>query len=164
MRALFIATVVALSLPFTALAKVHPIPDEDPIATITLPDNWDVDDLDDGIEVASPDDSVYLAIEALDLVDSKAAMAEAFKFFDKKGITVDNSSQKQNEFTVNGLGAFELGFKGRDEDGPTNVKITVIMVGPAKALMVTYWASDEGEKNLSGEMSNIIGSVQAAKK
>jgi hypothetical protein len=53
------------------------------------------------------------------LLDAKAATAEAFKFFDKKGITIDESSRKENEFTVNGLSAFELGFKGSEEDGPT---------------------------------------------
>jgi hypothetical protein len=164
MRAFIIAAVLALSVPFAAVAKTYPIPDEDPVAIITLPDNWDADDLDEGIEVTSPDESVYAAIEAVDMLQTKTATVEAFKFFEKKGIAIDKSSQTQRDFMVNGLAAFELGFKGKDEDGSTNVSVTVVAINDKKVLMVTCWASDEGEKNKSGAWSGIINSIQAAQK
>jgi hypothetical protein len=164
MKSLIFAALFALSLPFAAHAKTYPIPDEDPVATVTLPDSWDADDLDDGVEVTSPDEAVYVAVEAADLLDVKSATVEAFKFFDEKGITIDKSSQKEHEFEVGGMKAFELGFKGKDEDGPTNVSITVVTVSEKKVLMITYWASDEGEKNNADGLSKIINSIQATKK
>lgn len=164
MKALMFAALFALSLPLAAHAKTYPIPDDDPIATVTLPDSWDTDDLDDGVEATSKDETVYVAIEAADLTDVKAATVEAFKFFDEKGITIDKSSQKESEFTINGLKGFELSFKGKDEDGPTNVSVSVVTVSEKKVLMITYWASDEGEKNNADGLSKIINSIQATKK
>ncbi len=164
MRSLLFAALFAVALPLATQAKTYPIPDDDAVATVTLPDSWDVDDLDDGIEVTSPDESVYVAIEAEDLLDVKSATVEAFKFFDEKGITIDKDSQKQNEFSVGGMKAFELAFKGRDEDGPTNVSVTVVTVSEKKVLMITYWASDEGEKANAEGLSKIINSIQATKK
>ncbi len=164
MKSLIFAALLALALPAMAQAKTYPIPDEDPIATVSLPDSWEVDDLDDGIEVTSKDELVYVAIEAADLVDVKAATVEAFKFFDEKGITIDKDSQKESDFTVNGLKGFELGFKGKDSDGPTNVSVSVITVSEKNVLMITYWASDEGEKNNADGLSKIINSIQATKK
>jgi hypothetical protein len=38
------------------------------------------------------------------------------------------------------------------------------MVGGEKALMVTYWGSDKGDKKMTDQMSKIMGSVQVAKK
>jgi hypothetical protein len=55
MKAWIIAGLLTLGLPSAATAKLYPIPDdENPVATITLPDGWDADDLDDGIEVSHP--------------------------------------------------------------------------------------------------------------
>ena len=64
MKALLIATLIALCLPAASRAKTYMLPDDEPVALIALPDAWAADDLDDGIEAVSPDEAVYVAVEA----------------------------------------------------------------------------------------------------
>jgi hypothetical protein len=164
MRRLAVAALFAFCLPLAAQAKTYAIPSSDAIATVTLPDSWDADELDDGVEVTSNDETVYAAIEAVDLLDVKAATVEAIKFFDEKGIKIDASTQKETDFEVNGMKAFELGWKGKDHDGDTTVSITVIGVSEKKMLMITFWGSEEGQSaNIEG-LKKIISSIQATKK
>jgi len=164
MKSLLIAAIFAVCLPLAANAKTYPIPSDDPIATVTLPDSWDVTETDDGIEATSKDELVTISIEAGDLIDVKAATAEALQGFADDGVTIDATTQKQTDFEINGMKGFEIGFKGKDEDGPTNVSVSIVVVSEKKVLNLTYQASDAGEKNNAEALGQILHSIQATKK
>ncbi len=164
MKALLIATLIALCLPAASRAKTYMLPDDEPVALIALPDAWAADDLDDGIEAVSPDEAVYVAVEAADRYDPDGALAAARAFFDDKGIVVDRASTTPKDIEINGYAGFSLTFEGRDEDGPTHVVVSVLQVSEAGALMITYWASDDGENANPDALSALLSSIQTAKK
>ncbi len=161
MKAFLFAALIAFAVPLAAHSKDYPLPDAEPMAAISLPDSWDVDDLDDGIEAVSKDELVYVAVETADAIDARAATTAAYSFFDDKGIVIDKASFRQSDIEVNGFSGFQLFFEGRDEDGPTRVSVTVLPVGETGAVMITYWASEDGEKSNPDGLMNIVNSVQA---
>ncbi len=52
---------------------------------------------------------------------------------------------------------------GTDEDGPTHVSVTLVKVNDTKGLILTYWASPEGEKDNIKDLQSIIASLKPVK-
>ena len=159
MKSLIAAALFALCVPAFAQAKTYAIPDDEPMAMISLPDSWVSDDLDDGIEALSPDEAAYVAIEAVDRLDVDGALSAARVFFDDKGIVVDPDSMTKTDIEVGGYSGFSLSFQGHDEDGPTRVTVYGLQVSEAGALMVTFWAPDDGDA-----LEALLASIQTPTK
>jgi len=145
-------------------AKTFPVPDDDPIATVSVPDDWGPNAYDGGVEGTSPDGKVYIAVEEVAADDVKSAVAEGVGFFLKSGVEIDPKTQKSQDVKINGLAAYDITFSGKDKDGPTEVSLTLVQTNAkAKFLLLYYWGSSEGEKANVAALKTISDSIQATK-
>lgn len=149
--------------PAHASAKTYSIPDPNPVAVITLPDDWDSTEIDKGVESTSDDETVYVSVEVTELKDAAKAIAEAVTWLKGKGVVVDVSTQEKKPFTINDMEGVQVQWTGKDEDGPTHVSLTLLQVTETKGLVLTYWASPEGEKENLKDLASIINSLKAIK-
>ena len=150
--------------PLPALAKTFPIPAEDPIATISLPDKWEPETYDEGVEATSADGSVYVAVEMVRANDVASTAEEGVKFFAKQGVEIDDKSLTTKDIKINGLSAFDMTMTGKDKNGPTEVGMTLVGTNAdGKFLMIYYWGSEEGQKANLPDLQAIANSLQATK-
>ena len=160
------SAVVALILltPAAAFAKTFPVPAEDPVATVTIPDGWEPKDYDGGVEATSPDGAVYVAVEEVLANDVGSTAEEGVKFFAKQGVEIDEKSLKTQDIKINGLPAFDMTMSGTDKNGPTEVGMTLVGTNAeGKFLMIYYWGSEEGQKANLPDLKAIADSLQATK-
>ena len=163
-RSGLIALVALVLLPSFAVAKTFPVPSDDPIATVSIPDSWNPQAYEGGVEATSDDGKVYVAIEQVAADDVKSATEEGIKFFVKQGVDIDANSMKTKEIKINSLDAFDIAFTGKDKDGPANVSLTLVKTNAGgKFLLLYYWGSPEGEKANAGDLKKISDSIQATK-
>lgn len=111
----------------------------------------------------SDDQSVYIAVEATDLSSQSViedAMKASLSYLKKKGVEVDQSSAKQSQAKLNGMEVIDVDWKGKDSEGDCIVSLSVVVVTGSKGLLVTYWASPEGEKKNSQEVIGILHSIK----
>ncbi|HLW90796.1 MAG TPA: hypothetical protein VKS78_05780 [Roseiarcus sp.] len=163
-RSLLIALVAAALLPSLAAAKTFPVPADDPIATVNIPDSWNPSAYEGGVEGTSDDGKIYVAIEQVAADDVKSATEEGIKFFQKNGVDLDANSMKTKDIKINSLDAFDLSFTGKDKDGPANVSLTLVATNAkGKFLLLYYWGSPEGEKANTDDLKKISDSIQATK-
>jgi hypothetical protein len=165
MSRLAAALAIALILaPAGVFAKTFPIPSEDPIATISVPEKWEPQPYEGGIEATSPDGKVYMAVEEVSAKDVGAAAEDGVKWFAKQGVEIEDNSLKTQEIKVNGLPAFDMAMSGKDKDGPTEVGMTLIGTNAdGKFLLFYYWGSGEGQAANGKDIKDIIDSLQATK-
>jgi hypothetical protein len=153
-----------LFAPASAFAKTFPIPTDDPIATISLPEKWEPSEYDGGVEATSPDGAVYIAVEMVRSNDVGSTAEEGVKFFAKQGVEIDDKSLKTQDIKINGLPAFDMTMSGKDKDGPTEVGMTLVGTNAdGKFLMFYYWGSEAGQKANVADLKKIIDSLQATK-
>ena len=150
-------------LPGLASAKTYSIPDPNPVAVITMPDDWESTEIEKGVESTSDDETVYVSVEVTELKDAAQAIAEAVTWLKSKGVVVDPATQEKKPFSNNGMEGVQVQWTGKDEDGPTHVSLTLLQVTETKGLVVTYWASPEGEKENLKELASIIDSLKGLK-
>jgi hypothetical protein len=161
-RSLVIATVVLLSS--AAMAKTFPVPADDPIATVSIPDSWNPEPYEGGVEATSDDTKIYVAIEEVAADDVKSATEEGIKFFVKSGVEIDSNSMQTKQIKINNLDAFDITFTGKDKSGPANISLTLVATNAAgKFLLLYYWGSPEGEKANMDDLKKISESIQATK-
>jgi hypothetical protein len=165
MKSLFALSLVASALaPTFALAGTFPIPGENPVATVSVPDKWESSAYDGGIESTSPDGAIYVALEMVAAKDVKSATEEGVEWFAKQGVEIDPKSLKTKDTKINGLDAFDMQFTGKDKDGAANISLTLVATNAeGKFLMLYFWGSDEGEKANAADLKAIGASIQATK-
>jgi hypothetical protein len=165
MKSLFaLSLLAAIAAPSLALAATFPIPDENPVATVTVPDKWDSKPYDGGVESTSPDGKIYVAMEMVAAKDVKSATEEGIEWFAKQGVEIDPGSFKSKDTKINGLAAFDMQFTGKDSDGAANISLTLVGTNAeGKFLMLYFWGSDEGVTANAKDLQAIGGSIQATK-
>src|ERR1700736_5184054 len=121
---------VASFLAAPAFAKTVKVPnDEFPIATISFPDNWEPEEVNNGVAGQSPDTAVYLAAVAVGSEKGMSAeLDDTFEFLKEHKVDLDKSSKQESKFTLNGAEVDELIYHGKDEDGPTSESISFIPI------------------------------------
>ena len=168
-KAKVLCSVIAMTALFAfvpaAQAKVFSVPAEDSLATINIPDAWEPNETDNGIEMNSPDKGIYVDVEAVKADDIKSAVAETVKLLSSQGLVIDESSQQVSDTEKNGLKMHDFLYTGKDNDGPTNFSITLIETPvPDKFVMLTFWGSDEAAKANDKSLGDIAHSVQLTKR
>ena len=160
----FAAALMLAVAPLPALAKVFPIPAEDPIATLNAPDAWEPEAFDEGVEMTSPDAKVYIAAEQVNADTLTDAVAETVKTLAKQGLEIDTDTKKVADMTINGLKAHDFSYTGKDKEGAANFSITLVETAKSdQYLMLSYWGSQEGESANAAALHAISQSIQATK-
>ncbi|HMJ07237.1 MAG TPA: PsbP-related protein [Chthoniobacterales bacterium] len=154
--------VAALSA-FSASAKTLKVPsDEFAIASIDIPDDWEPEEITNGVAGNSPDEAVYLAVVAVGSEKGMSAeIDDTFAMLKEHDVTLDEASKKENKFKINDLEAEEMLYQGKDQDGPTAVSITFVTIKD-KIIVLTYWVSTEDEKKHQEEVGKIVQSLKPA--
>jgi hypothetical protein len=165
MKPLAILLFLAASLaPLSAHAGTFPIPAENPIATISIPDTWGPKPYEGGIEGTSADGKVYVAIEQVEAADIKAAVEQGFAFFAKQGVELDPATMGTKDIKIDGLDALDMVASGKDKEGPADVSLTLVSTNStSKFLLLYYWGSSEGAKANIADLKAMADSIQATK-
>ena len=161
---------LAIALAFTMWfavsldAKTVRLPDADePVASITFPDDWKVEDISGGVAADSPDEHVYIsAVVVKDETDINAEIDDVFKMLKEHNVELDESSKKENKFKIGSLAAEELLFQGKDEDGPCGVSITFVPV-KNNLVILTYWVTTAEEEKHQATVGKIVRSLKATR-
>ena len=154
---------LSFGLPAHAMAESFTMPDGKPVVSITIPDDWETGEIDDGVEATSPDKNVYIAAELVKADNVEAAAKEALKYLVDNGVVIDEATKKEKTFKIGDLEAYELGWQGKDEDGPTEVSVAIVVVAPKKLMFLTYWATPEGGQANAAGLAAIAQSITPVK-
>ena len=164
MRRILLAATVLLAGTAASLtaasAKQYQLPDANPAVSITLPDDWKPEDIDKGVQANSPDEETYVAIETAPKKDVDALIKDDIEFLVKNGVTLDTSTQKQQDSTINGIPVSFLHWDGKDKDGPTSVTLVIAGVTDNLLMLMTSWATPKGDKSNGPAMEKILSSMK----
>jgi len=153
---------LTLSLPMTspAAAKVLSFKGTGVAFPINLPDDWRVKTIDRGVEISSPDEEIYLWVEAVTTDSVERVIAEYFKYFQKQGVTTRQPVDQQKH-TVGGVDLVQMDIPATYEGAETIVRFVITEARPneSKGLFIGYWASPKGDKIHDATMSGIIADL-----
>lgn len=162
MKFLLAGAVIAALLPGIAQAKTLQFPGDAPIAEIAIPDSWNPEETDTGIQATSEDSAIYLSIDVADEKTTDKVIDDAIAFLQKNGVKIDGSTQKKSDEQINGMDMTNFDWTGKDDDGDVNVGLSLLSPKAGKLLVITYWGSQGTQEAHASELQGIISSLKAA--
>ena len=147
----------------SALAKTLKLPNEEfPIASLSFPDSWEPEEINNGIAGQSPDSAVYLAAVAVgNEKGMEAELDDTFDMLKEHNVDLDKSTKHESKFKLNGEEVNELIYHGKDEDGPCSVSISFVPIKD-KIVILTYWVTTAKEEKHQSEVGKILQSLKPA--
>jgi hypothetical protein len=163
-RQLAFAVLALCLVPSLTVAATFPVPAKNPIATVTIPDGWNPKVSGDTVEAASGDGSIYVAFDSVEAADADGMIDAFLDSVKGNGDEVDRASKKTKDVKINNLDASEISYTGKDKEGPTVIKLTLIKTNaPSKVLLFSYWASTSSEATYEKDLQAISSGIQATK-
>lgn len=159
-------TVFALALAFAgfaglpAMAGAPQITEADPVAVVTVPDAWTTAKVKRGVEIKTPDEEIYIWFELIAPDELDAVQKEHNGYFDKQGVTITGASETMKQ-EVKGKAWSFTELKAKSKDGDSIIRYIAINpnVASGKIIMMTYWASPEGDKEHDAAMKALVDSI-----
>jgi len=160
-----ITALLALS-PFARAGEAHTYPGDEPILSVTFPDEWEVKEKNDRLYASPPDEEeFFVELDTLKatpddsdavLKEAKASMAESFE-----DLVYDDEIQKTK---FGELGIVILSATGKDKDGKVAINIILIAdEAKSKVCILTRISSPEAAKKHAPEWGKIVTSISAPK-
>lgn len=162
MKSIIAAAFIAASLPALCHAATLEFPSDDPVASITIPDDWEPTETDAGVNANSADDAIYISIDVADEETSDDVVNDAVTFLQKSGVKVDTATQKESTEKLNGMDMTNLDWSGTDDDGDVSIGLSFLSPKPGKLLVITYWGTKGMQEQHGPELQAIITSLKPA--
>jgi hypothetical protein len=157
-----LAALLALAICCDASAGEHPVPASNPVARITVPDDWKMSELDGGFEATSTDGAIYLAVSETSSDSIKECIAVIAKYLKAKGVTVTEDSRKQRERKLGEMDVVDIFWDGNDAKGGVKVSMTIVAVNLTQCVLVTSWTTPANEKTRAQSVLEIVQSIKQA--
>ena len=127
---------------------------------INLPDNWRVKNIERGVEISSPDQEIYLWVEAVTTDSVERVIEEYFKYFKQQGVTTRQPIDQQKH-TVGAVDLVQMDIPATYEGAETIVRFVITEARPneTKALFIGYWASPKDDKAHDATLTGIIADI-----
>jgi hypothetical protein len=161
-KILSVAVLLALAMGVAPAAEFA-LPKDNPVVKFGLPDDWNPEGSDIGVEALSPDSKLYLAVAFVEEGSVGAFLEGALAFLERNGVSVDNESATQGEAKLNGMEVVEVAWKGEDAGGPCEVSLNLVGVTEKEGLMLLYWAPPGADDEYAAEMAAIAASISPVK-
>ena len=160
MRLTFLLPLIVVCVAARTHATDFKLPPAKAVATVDIPTTWKPEAIVRGVQAQSDDGTVYLSLEGTaDVGEMGKIIDESDAMLKTRKVVLSRATRKDNKFNFNGLPAEELVYSGQDEDGPVTVSFTFVTIRDA-AIVVTYWASVDGDKKHHAEVGKILGSFK----
>jgi len=159
-RKFILAAAVLAAAMVPSYAKTLSVPANDPVATVTIPDTWEIEKTDFGFSAASPDEDVNFFVEyaSASRVEKMLALNDEWM---KEQEIVPKGKPEETEGSIGGLPAKMFTYAATDPDGDTVIEFILIPGGKGRMILLTLWGSEEARKDNMEAIQAISASIKA---
>lgn len=149
-----------------AAAKEFSLPSKGSvIASISIPENWKSETVEQGVLAQSEDAKISVSVGALTALKELKEL-EVYgettiqKYVKERGLKIDESSQREGSVKVDGLDTMTLTLKATGKDGPSTIMLFTVPMLKAKPVVIVFWWSDKEFSTHSEELDKIMDSLK----
>jgi hypothetical protein len=158
MRSIFAAVLVfAFANPvYAGTMEVRP---DAPVASFTFPDDWKTTRVERGVQAKTDDEEVYIWVETYKPNELETVVAEHNAYWKREGVQI--TGRELNQRVENGVTVQVVSEKATYEGKPTVLYYLEYDLGLSSKsnILITYWASPEGDTEYADDVQSIIGSM-----
>jgi hypothetical protein len=131
-----------------------------PPVTIAVPDSWNPNSSEDGVDCIAPDNTVSLSLYDAKAKDAAAAAEDALGILTRNGIKLDRNSAETSAVSLAGLKGTATQYSASEDGKPRQVKIAIAQVSGGRYLQLLQWGTAEGAKKNAAALKKISDSIK----
>ena len=144
-----------------AFSATHKVPEEEPLVTIEIPDEWQTKEVGESLQATAPDDPVHVLVVPPERNKLAEAMGEAMRYIRNTGsIVVKADSVKSEPGKLNDMDVRRLSWQGKDKNGDIKIQFTFVSLAPRKSVLVAVWGSPNAEEKHEAKLKKILQSIK----
>jgi hypothetical protein len=142
------------------VAKTVPVVPGQVIGQVEVPDNWTVNRTPRGIEIKSPDEEIIMWMEVFRPDQADRVRREHRDYFTGQGVRITGPAVEQESVT-NGIRVLVQTLPATWNGAPTLLAYQVYGAAttPAQMLLISYWASPEGDRRYGQQVQAVLTST-----
>ena len=146
-----------------AFSAVHNIPEDEPLVTIEIPDQWQTKEVGESLQATAPHEQVRVLVVPPEGTKIAETMGEAMRYIrGSGGIVVKAESMKKEPGKLNGLDVHHVSWVGKDKTGEVKIEFTIIALPERKSVLVACWGPLEAQKKHQTDLNKILQSIKVA--
>ncbi len=155
------ALLLALAFVAPLYAGEFKLPEESPKISIQLPEEWETEETDTGLEANNKDGTVFLALDSAPTQEALDELMENMRdLLKEQGKTIDLSKGKEGAREIAGVPAKEITYEAADENGRALVTMSTFQLDGVFFLLTQSVPQNAAKGDLA-EIKKAVGSLVA---
>jgi hypothetical protein len=147
----------------SVFSATYKLPEDEPLFTIEIPDEWQTKPVGEGILVTPPGDPIHLLIVPPEGSKVAETMGEAMRYIrNTGGIVVKADSEKNEPGKLNDLEVRYVSWDAKDKNGDIKIRFTIVPLEEKKSALVACWASPAVVHKHEADLKKILQSIKKA--
>jgi predicted Zn-dependent protease len=156
----FVVSICVL-LATPVFSATHKLPEDEPIFTIEVPDEWQTKEVGESVQATAPGDPVHVLIVPPEGSKINETMGEAMRYIrGTGGIVVKPDSIKNEPGKLNGMEVQQLSWEAKDKNGDVKIQFTIVSLAQTKSVLVACWGPPKAEQKHEAELKKILQSIK----
>ncbi|MBX9930922.1 MAG: hypothetical protein K2Y56_05215 [Methylobacterium sp.] len=159
MRVWVLACAMLASLAWPSLAKDFALPAEGPAVTLSVPNNWDITELENEIATIAPDGYLVVTIGFGKRSELNELIKGSKDYLKESKVSL---SVKPVELTMDfaGIPAWVQRYATKGQNGKTIVDLITVEASRDRVVLITVMGSNEERKDNEAALSGILSSLR----
>ncbi|MGJ4928244.1 hypothetical protein ACQR1I_16055 [Bradyrhizobium sp. HKCCYLS2038] len=163
MRTLLAALCMA-AMSTAALAGSFGVPYEKSAFTVTVPDGWNPNHSEDGVDAAAPGNAFFMTIYTFAGADCTAARDDVVAMLTRNGMSIDRASAKDSAVPLPGLQGSATQYSGSEDKKARQIVALVAPLPGKRCLQIAQWGTPDGFQRNAAAVTKILGSIKLSGK
>jgi hypothetical protein len=154
---------ICVLLAAPAFATTHKLPEDEPIFTIEIPDEWQTKEVGESILATAPGDPFHILVVPPEGSKIAETMGEAMRYIrGTGGIVVKADSEKRELGKLNDMDVRQLSWQAKDKDGEIKIHFTIVSLAERKSVLVACWGPPKAQQKHEAALKKILQSIKNA--
>jgi hypothetical protein len=152
---------ICVLLATSAFSATHKVPEDQPIVTIEIPDDWQTKEVGESVLATAPGDPIHVLIVPPEGSKIAETMGEAMRYIrGTSGIVVDPHSVKNEPGKLNDMEVRHVSWDAKDKNGDVKIRFTIVSLAEKKSVLVACWGSPNAEQKHEADLKKILHSIK----
>ena len=157
------ALLSCLGLVRLVCAGTYPVPHDEPVVSIKIPEKWKVTEHEEFVEGTTPDGTMHVLALAVEGTKVAESLGEGVRYIRNTGaIVIKADSAKHETPTLKGKPVRSVSWDAHDQKGEIKLRCHVISGKNDKPALLFFWGSVDAEKKYHREVSQILETIETS--
>jgi hypothetical protein len=157
------ALLVCFGLTQLVRAGTYPVPQDEPVVSVKIPEKWKVQKHEEFIEGTTPDGTMHVLALAVEGTKIAESLGEGVRYIrNTGGIVIKADSAKHETTALRGKPVRSVSWDAHDQKGEIKLRCHVISGKDDKPAILFFWGSVEAEKKYHSELSQILETIETS--